>query len=260
MTNLDYQGVARRALVVDPLGQGVLPVYNRDIDVSACVISSNGSTPESRVFGDSITVPEFELVSNPTVRIAEARRRKFNVLDRAVQKARQEIQAQEDAAVFAALDAAASLDNEVQDLADAGITKRDLLELKAQIDGWDLVTSKYFMNIREYLDILNWASGGGQVGLGEIDMVTQREIQQTGLFAKIWGADIIVSKIVPRGTVYAVADPEFVGVMPVRQGIEVMPADEPKRLSLGWIISEIIGIGIVNARGVAKGTKSLIAG
>lgn len=68
----------------------------------------------------------------------------------------------------------------------------------------------------------------------------------------------MVSKIVPPGTVYGCADPEFVGVMPVRQDIEVMPADEPKQLKLGWVVSEIIGIGIVNARGVAKGAKSTV--
>ena len=28
--NLDYHGIARRALVVDPLPQGALPVYDRD--------------------------------------------------------------------------------------------------------------------------------------------------------------------------------------------------------------------------------------
>ena len=89
--NLDYQGVGRRTLVVDPLPQGAMPVYERDIDVAAVVISSNGSAPESRVFGDRVTVPEFEVVSNPTVRIAEVRRRRFNVIDRAQQKARQEI-------------------------------------------------------------------------------------------------------------------------------------------------------------------------
>lgn len=89
--NLDYQGVGRRVLVIDPLPQGALPVYDRDIDVSAVVVSSNGSAPESRVFGDRVTVPEFEVVSNPTVRIAEVRRRRFNVIDRAQQKARQEI-------------------------------------------------------------------------------------------------------------------------------------------------------------------------
>lgn len=259
--NLDYQGLARRALVVDPLPQGALPVYDRDIDVAAVVISSNGTGPESRVFGDRVTVPEFEIYSNPTVRIAEVKRRRFNVIDRAVQKARQEIMAQEDANIFAALDAAARVDNIVQDLADGGMLKRDLVEIKVQVDRWDLVTTKFFMNINEFTDILNWASGGGGgPGGGEVDPVTQREILQTGLYAHIWGADIMVSKIVPPGTVYGAADPEFVGVMPVRQDIEVLPADEPKQLKLGWVVSEIIGIGIVNARGCAMGNKSTVIG
>jgi hypothetical protein len=259
--NLDYHGIARRALVVDPLPQGALPVYDRDIDVTAVVVSSNGAAPESRVFGDRISVPEFEIMSNPTVRIAEVKRRRFNVIDRAVQKARQEIMAQEDANIFAALDAAASVENTVLDIADAGMLKRDLANLKVQVDRWDLVTSKFFMNINEYNDILRWASGGGQgVGGGEIDPVTQREILQTGLYAHLWGADILVSKIVPPGTVYAAADPEFVGVMPVRQEVEVLPADEPRQLKLGWVCSEIIGLAIANPRGCSKGNKSVLVG
>ena len=259
--NLDYHGIARRALVVDPLPQGAIPSYDRDIDVAAVVISSNGTGPESRVFGDRVVIPEFEIFSNPTVRIAEVKRRKFNVIDRAVQKARQEIMAQEDANVFAALDAAASVENTVQDIADAGMLKRDLRELKVQVDRWDLVTSKFFMNINEFNDILGWGSGGGQgTGGGEVDPVTQREILQTGLYAHLWGADILVSKIVPPGTVYSCSDPEFLGVMPIRQDIEVLPADEPKQLKLGWVVNEIIGIGIVNPRGCAKGNKSVIVG
>ena len=258
--NLDYQGIGRRALVVDPLPQGALPAYDRDIDVAAVVISSNGSGPESRIFGERVTVPEFEIFSNPTVRIAEVKRRRFNVIDRAVQKARQEIMAQEDSNLFAAFDAAAVVENTSQDIADAGLLKRDLAQLKAQVDRWDLVTTKFFMNINEYIDILNWASLGGAGGVGEIDPVTQREILQTGLQARLWGADILVSKIVPAGTVFACADPEFVGVLPVRQDIEVLPADEPKQLKLGWVVSEIIGLGIVNPRGVSRGNKSVIIG
>jgi hypothetical protein len=255
--NLDYQGIARRALVVDPLPQGSLATYDRDIDVAAVVVSSNGTGPESRVFGDRVVVPEFELFANPTVRIAEVKRRRFNVIDRAVQKARQEIMAQEDANVFAALDAAGTVENTAMDIADAGLLKRDLVELKAQVDRWDLVTTKFFMNIAEFTDILRWGSGGGQGATGgDLDPVSQREVLQTGLYAHIWGADILVSKIVPVGTVYGCADPEFLGVMPVRQDIEVIPADEPKLLKLGWVVSEIIGIGIVNPRGCAVGRKS----
>jgi hypothetical protein len=254
--NLDYQGIARRLLVVDPLLQGVDPKYERDIDVAATVISSNGTGGESRVFGDRITIPTFELYSNPTVRISEVRRRRFNVIDRAVQKARQELMAQEDANIFAAIDAASTVENTMQDITDSGLLKRDLVEIKAQIDRWDLVTTKFFMNINEFTDILNWASSG--TSTGDIDPVTQREILQTGLYAHIWGADIMVSKIVPTGTIYGASDPEFVGVLPIRQDIEVIPADEPKQLKIGWVVSEEIGIGIVNPRAVAASRKSTV--
>jgi hypothetical protein len=266
--NLDYQGVGRKALVVDPLPQGALPIYDRDIDVAAVVVSSNGTAPESRVFGDRVTIPEFEIVSNPTVRIAEVKRRRFNVIDRAQQKARQEIQAQEDANVFAALDFAGDStkggENALVELdpvtgggslsaAGGRLQKSGMLNLKRQIDRWDLVTSKYFMNINEFTDILDWESAGSG-GASAVDPVTQRELLQTGLYGHIFGADIVVSKVVPAGQAFACADPEFVGVMPVRQDIEVLPADEPKQLKLGWVVSEIVGIGIVNPRGVATGT------
>lgn len=70
----------------------------------------------------------------------------------------------------------------------------------------------------------------------------------------------MVSKLVPAGTVYACADPEFVGVMPIRQECEVYPADVPRELKLGWVVSEIIGIGILNPRGVAGGRKGTLVG
>ncbi|MFW9879742.1 MAG: hypothetical protein ACFFG0_42245, partial [Candidatus Thorarchaeota archaeon] len=46
---------------------------------------------------------------------------------------------------------------------------------------------------------------------------------------------ILVSKMVPRGTVYLLAEPEFLGVMPIRQDVNVIPADKPSRLRLGWV-------------------------
>lgn len=261
--NLDYSGIARRAFVVDPIPTGALAVYDRDIDVTATVVSSSGSVPESIVRGDRVTVPEFEIASNPLVRIREVRQRRFNVIERAVQKARQEIQANEDADAFASLDYASDStlggENTVQDIADAGVSRRDFVELKIQVDRWDLITSKYFLNIVEFSEILLWSSQNGG-GVAEVDPVTQRELLQTGLYGKIFGADILVSKLVPPGTMFACADAEFVGVMPIRQDIEVIPADEPKRLSLGWVVSEIIGLAVLNPRGVASGRKNVAVG
>jgi hypothetical protein len=261
-TNLDYKGVARRALVVDPLATGALPVYERDINVSAVVVSSNGSAPESVIHGDRVTIPEFEIVSNPVVRIREVRQRRFNVIERAVQKARQEIQAVEDAHVFSALDYSgdqalnSSADNTAVDITDAGLERADLVRLGIQVERWDLVVTKYFMNIVEFGEIRLWSSQAGSA-VAQVDPVTHRELLSTGLMARLFGADIIVSKMVTPGTVFALADAEFVGVMPVRQDIEAIPADEPKRLSLGWVVSEIVGFGVVNTRGVAVGRKSV---
>lgn len=92
--------------------------------------------------------------------------------------------AQEDANIFAALDAAATVENLAQDITDAGLLKRDLAELKVQVDRWDLVTTKFFMNIIEFNDILNWATGGGQgPGGGEIDPVNCSGLEKS---RKIW--------------------------------------------------------------------------
>lgn len=121
--SLDYHHIARRAINVQPLPQGALPVYNRDIDVSAfildditiplhfkhdkLVIRSNGKA--GKKFG-RVMMPTFEVVQNPTIRISDVKQRRFNLIDRAAQKAKQEIMSQEDDAIFKALDNIASKD------------------------------------------------------------------------------------------------------------------------------------------------------
>lgn len=38
------------------------------------------------------------------------------------------------------------------------------------------------------------------------------------------------------------------GKIPVKQEFEVLKADDPKDLQIGWTVSEIVGVGIVNSR------------
>lgn len=63
--NLDYQGIARRALVVTPLPTPALPVYDKN-----------------QTFGAQVTLPTFEIVNNPTVRLSDIKMRRFNLIDR----------------------------------------------------------------------------------------------------------------------------------------------------------------------------------
>jgi hypothetical protein len=56
--------------------------------------------------------------------------------------------------------------------------------------------------------------------------------------------------------VLAQSEPEYVGKMPLRSDIVVLPADDPKLLKkIGFSVEEKIGIGVVNPRGVAIASK-----
>lgn len=242
--SLDYQGVGRKLVVVDPLPQGALPVYDKDVDARAFVLSKRGQVPDQIIEGDRIQVPTFEIVSYPQVRFSQVKERRFNVIDRAQQRAKSDIMAVEDAEIFALIDAAAQAVNPVT-TATGGLTREALTRAFQEIEKHDLVVTKIVMNASAFADIRAW-------GQNEFDPVTQHEVLQTGLFGHLWTADILISKKVPMNTVYVLADPEFVGVMPIRQDIQVIPADKPEELRLGWVIYEEIGLAVVNSLAVAK--------
>lgn len=246
--SLDYQGVGRKLLVVDPLPQGALPVYDKDVDARAFVLSKRGQVPDQVIEGDRIQVPTFEIVSYPQVRFSQVKERRFNVIDRAQQRAKSDIMAVEDAEIFNLIDTSSTAVNPAT-VSTGGLTREALTKAFQEIEKHDLVVTKIVMNATAFADIRAW-------GQNEFDPVTQHEVLQTGLFGHLWTADILISKKVPMNTVYVLADPEFVGVMPIRQDIQVIPADKPEELRLGWVIYEEIGLAVVNSLAIAKITIS----
>ena len=249
---LDYEGVFRRAAVVDPLPQGALPYYDKDVDVPAVVIGEEGQTPEVIVKGKRIFIPLFELGSNPKIPFTQVKERRYNLIDRAQDKAKQEIQAAEDTLGFSALDVALTAVNPATGvlfnapIAVAGSLDRDSLsDAYAEVEKHDLRVARLFMNARDYSDIRKF-------GRDQIDPVTQKSLLNTGLMAMLWGAEIIVSRVVEVGTVYICTDEKFLAIMPQRIDITVLPADNPDARLVGWSIFEQIGIGVHNPRGVAQ--------
>ena len=249
--SLDYQGIGRKLLVVDPLPQGALPVYDKDVDVKAFVLPKRGSAVDQIVEGDRIQVPTFEIVAYPTIRFSQVKERRFNVIDRAQQRAKSDIMAVEDEVVFNLIQAVA--ESNIADgtqnaikvtIKGEGLTRDLLTKAFREIEKNDLVVTKIVMNATSFADVRGW-------GRDDFDPVTQHEVLLTGLFGHIWTADILISKKCPMDKVFVLADPEFVGVMPIRQDIQVIPADKPENLRLGWIIYEEIGVAVVNNMGVA---------
>ncbi len=125
------------------------------------------------------------------------------------------------------------------------LTTQALNEAFKQIEQHDLVTAKIVTHAFQYASIRTF-------GKDFFDEATQREIITTGLYGHLWTADIHVSSRMENATVLLVASPETVGAFPVRQDITVLPADDPKKLRLGWIIYEEIGIVVINDYAISK--------
>jgi len=235
---LEYQAVGRKLLMVDELPQGAYARYEKDVRATATVIARRGAVPDMIVEGEEILVPTFEIATNPTIRISEVKARRFYIVDRAQIKAKEAIQKEEDTNIFAAIAATVPAANKVVSTGGA-LSIAALNQAFATIESHDLTVGKVVCHALRYADIRLW-------GKTVYDEATQKEVLTTGLFGHIWTADIHVSSRVPTAYVYILAPAEYVGAFPIRQDITVLPADDPKKLRLGWIIYEEIGIIVIN--------------
>lgn len=245
--SLEYQAVGRKLLMVDELPQGALARYERDVASIAHVVSRRGAVPDQIQDGEEILVPTFEIAANPTVRLSEIKARRFYIVDRAQIKAKEAIQKEEDTNIFNALIAAADNRNGGEQVVDniGTLTVASLNTAFRLIEQHDLVAAKIVLHANQYAAIRTF-------GKDFYDEATQREIITTGLYGHLWTADIHVSSRMDKDTVLVVASPENVGAFPIRQDITVLPADDPKKLRLGWVIYEEVGIVVVNDYAISK--------
>ena len=241
---LEYQAVGRKLLMVDELPQGALARYERDVRSVARVISRRGAVPDEIQEGEEVLVPTFEIATNPQVRLSEIKARRFYIVDRAQIKAKEAIQKEEDTNIFNALLATVNAAHTVTATGGA-LTLTALNQAFATIEAHDLTVAKIVMHAQRYADVRNF-------GKTVYDEATQREVLTSGLFGHLWTADIHVSSRMPTTTVLLLAPADYVGAFPIRQDITVLPADDPKKLRLGWVIYEEIGIVIINDYAVAR--------
>lgn len=262
---IDYEGFARRILKTYTLAQGQVNRIDRDVDVAAFVVSSDGRAVETRVSDRYIFPPEFEVTAFPSIRISEVFQKQFDVLDRAQDRAKQAIMRQEDQGLISVLTAAAPNFNDVVSF--SSLNLQALESIRFQVERHRLVCSKFLINRRELSDMVIFLSQ-------QVDPVTEREWLMMGYVGRILNADIITTagtrvgqgglgrlavnwEIVPPGKVFAVADPDYLGVFPIRVELMAEPANkfvfgEPR---YAWLFYELISQVVINPRGVALGTK-----
>jgi Phage capsid family. len=247
----DYTSVGRKTFLVEQLPDGALPIYDKDANVTAYVIGEEGQNILAIQKPRRVTFPLFEIASNPEIPLTQVKERRFDLIERAQDLAKAEIQAEEDGRVFEVLDtvAANGFDNIGASNADipatAPLTPSDLADAFASVEYWDLRVARVFANAKDYSDIRKW-------GRDVLDIESQATLLKTGLMGTVWGAQIIVSRKVPVGYIYVCAEPEFFGRIPVRTELTVLSADDPRNRTIGFSCFENIGIGCHNPLGLVR--------
>ena len=267
----DYMSIARKALMVETLPDGALPIYDKEFDetgrsfVEAFVVGEQGGDIVKVVNPLRVTVPTFEIVSNPMIPITQIKERRFDVVSRALNLAKAEVGATEDAFVFNLLQGIdnsatgsfsadpiynASIDITVDGSTatatwEYGLTIEPFADSFGMVQRHDLSVAYIFMNPRDYVDILKWKDSN-------VDRETQRHLLKTGIMGYLWGATILQSRKVVYGDVWVLADAEFLGVIPERVPLTVLSADRPDLRQIGFSVFEILGFLIFNPSGVNK--------
>lgn len=250
---LDYVGVARKFMEIDVLAQGQIVRYDRDItsQIGAFVVAKQAATDIQNVNGKYVEPSTWEIFANAQIRLSEIQQRRFNILDRTQEVLKISVQEQEDFQFLALLNTstAANTSSIPYVTSTNGNSKPFMNQLSAGIMDFDIPQYAFLMRFKSFADIRVWSTK-------DLDPVSIREVLETGLYGSIWGIDLIVSREVQAGNVYALAEPRFFGVMPVRTELILMPNDLPLEASIGYVAYEEIGMAQLTANGSARGTHT----
>lgn len=242
-----YEGVLRKAFHPEELLPGASPYYDKDPRVPAYVVTEESDSVMAIVKSKRIDVPMFEIAANPMIPWSTITEKRFDIVERSLEQAKSSIMEEEDIRGFNLMFTAATenIANGINSLGApvAQVTPTVLADVFGRIEGWRLRVSRVFMNPVEYADVRKFDRD-------ILDPQSQAFLLKTGIQNSIWGAHIVVSTVVPVGTVFVVTEPEYFGRMPIRTDLQILTADDNKARMVGFSLFEMIGMAVTNPLGV----------
>jgi len=249
---LDYKGIFRKFVIVEQMPDGVPLIFDKDLPMVPAVKVGKGGTPRMiEMRGKRVELTAFEIVARVKVPYEELFTRRYRALDRAKDRLIEGIQLREDLIGFGLIETASTLVN--TPVTTAGAFDRDLLaKMFTPIENNRLPVSSVLMS--------PYATQGiRRLDFQNLDQVGMQEVRETGYLGNYWGADFYMSDQIPSGTAYAMASPKFFGWMPLRKDLDVIPADDPDNVRLGFVGYQLAAMTIFNALGAMKGTFNISA-
>lgn len=279
---LRYEGIVRNVLVEDTLERGPLMPYDILDDLGrAYVLNSTDSEVKITPFEGKQVFPQlFRIASFPRVRKEDLYYLRVNAVEYAQDETRQAIQKQEDARLILLLEQAivdlanarangvvgtgatggvptgnaagpASNPTEQSVIIGAGNTLEvaDFYNAVTQIEINQLEAKRILAHPADIRDLYTW-------DMNTTGFRFKDEVMAGGRITSFGEFQIQKSVIVPQGEVFLTAEPEFVGVMPVMYSLDVEENHQVEQFYKGWVLDELIGMLILNARGISRILKA----
>lgn len=260
----DYESFGRQVLVahnitteeVVLIGNEPYFPYAKDLNSHAAFYADDTMIPRMQVEGEIVNVPISTVSSDDTtISIKRLMVQRFNYLERVRNMSGQAIAMVEDKRIIDLVETlilGTSKDktspehmSQIVTETGANITKADLVNLRKAITANDIPVGAFVMHQSRVEDVLLW-------GMNEIDQLTMREQLETGAKYAFFGVKIITSRTIDVDSVYAFAEAEYVGRMPILKDLTVMLTDTPNKLEKGLFLYEFIGFYLASHKAVAK--------
>ena len=250
----DYLAVGRKAFHVDELPPGTNAIYDFDVEVRGWLISEEGQAPEEQQRPKRVLVKTQEIVSRPKVSFAQIRERRYDIVNRVIEKAKAEVLAAEDQKIFDLLHRAGTQVNSDTDFYNAPIPvivnppvldQKILAQALGKIVKHDIPQGFIFVNPQRQVDFTTWTDS-------TFDRQTQREVLTSGVLGYVYNMAVIQSRLVPVDTVWVTGVKEFTGIMPEKQALTTLSSDTVTDLSVGFVIFEEVGFYLWNSSSVVE--------
>ncbi len=248
----DYLAVGRKAFHVDELPPGTNAIYDFDVDVRGWLISEEGQAPEEQQRPKRVLVKTQEIVSRPKVSFAQIRERRYDIVNRVIEKAKSEVLAAEDTKIFSLMSRAGTASSTDSDFYNAPIaisggvlTQGVLAKALGKIVKHDIPQGFIFVNPERQVDFTTWTDS-------TFDRQTQREVLTSGVLGYVYNMAVIQSRLVPKNRVWVTGVKEFTGIMPEKQALTTLSSDTVTDLSVGFVIFEEVGFYLWNSSSVVE--------
>jgi hypothetical protein len=232
----NYRSLARQMFRVESLPWEALPLYDLVSGQESYVIDEDGQQviPIPRGQGNRGLIPIFEVALNPRFPLHLIE--EHNLIERVQELAIQELSSTEEMLGLSLLERVTS-----NNVLNEELSRGSLIDIFNSFESNGLRVANLCMSPLGYADLRRQFS---------IHAETNPHFELRGtVWGTVFGAQINVSRAIPPGVIYATADPQFLGIIPQRQEINILNADVSQQETFGFSIFEQIGMACLNPRG-----------